>query len=69
MMGLRLPVSIVLDNVRSMYNVGAFFRTADGAGIERLLVERDYRAAADECDYEDGAGSRRTRGVGRRLRI
>jgi 23S rRNA (guanosine2251-2'-O)-methyltransferase len=36
--GLHLPVSIVLDNVRSMYNVGAFFRTADGAGIERLLL-------------------------------
>ena len=36
--GLRLPVTILLDNVRSMYNVGAFFRTADGAGIERLLL-------------------------------
>jgi len=36
--GLRLPVSILLDNVRSMYNVGSFFRTADGAGIERLLL-------------------------------
>lgn len=36
--GLRLPVAILLDNVRSMYNVGAFFRTADGAGIERLLL-------------------------------
>jgi 23S rRNA (guanosine2251-2'-O)-methyltransferase len=36
--GLRLPVSIWLDNVRSMYNVGAFFRTADGAGVERLLL-------------------------------
>ncbi len=35
---LRLPVSILLDNVRSMYNVGAFFRAADGAGIERLLL-------------------------------
>jgi tRNA G18 (ribose-2'-O)-methylase SpoU len=35
---LRLPVAILLDNVRSMYNVGAFFRTADGAGIERLLL-------------------------------
>lgn len=35
---LRLPVCILLDNVRSMYNVGAFFRTADGAGIERLLL-------------------------------
>jgi 23S rRNA (guanosine2251-2'-O)-methyltransferase len=36
--GVRLPVAILLDNVRSMYNVGAFFRTADGAGIERLLL-------------------------------
>ncbi len=36
--GLRLPVSILLDNVRSMYNVGAFFRTADGAGVERLFL-------------------------------
>jgi tRNA G18 (ribose-2'-O)-methylase SpoU len=36
--GLHLPVTIALDNVRSMYNVGAFFRTADGAGIERLLL-------------------------------
>ena len=35
---IRLPVSILLDNVRSMYNVGSFFRTADGAGIERLLL-------------------------------
>jgi 23S rRNA (guanosine2251-2'-O)-methyltransferase len=35
---LRLPVRLLLDNVRSMYNVGAFFRTADGAGIERLLL-------------------------------
>jgi tRNA G18 (ribose-2'-O)-methylase SpoU len=36
--GLHLPVSILLDNVRSMYNVGAFFRTADGAGIEHLYL-------------------------------
>lgn len=34
----HLPVCILLDNVRSMYNVGAFFRTADGAGVERLLL-------------------------------
>lgn len=34
----KLPVSVLLDNVRSMYNTGAFFRTADAAGIERLLL-------------------------------
>ena len=32
----RLPVSVLLDNVRSLYNVGSFFRTADAAGIEKL---------------------------------
>jgi 23S rRNA (guanosine2251-2'-O)-methyltransferase len=31
-----LPVTVLLDNVRSLYNVGAFFRTADAAGIEAL---------------------------------
>ena len=35
---VALPVRVLLDNVRSMYNVGAFFRTADGAGIERLYL-------------------------------
>ena len=34
----RLPVTVLLDNVRSMYNVGSFFRTGDAAGIERLLL-------------------------------
>ncbi len=34
----KLPVTILLDNVRSLYNVGAFFRTADGAGIEKLYL-------------------------------
>jgi tRNA G18 (ribose-2'-O)-methylase SpoU len=35
---MRLPASVLLDNVRSMYNVGAFFRTADGAGLEHLYL-------------------------------
>jgi 23S rRNA (guanosine2251-2'-O)-methyltransferase len=34
----RLPVVVVLDNVRSLYNTGAFFRTADGCAIERLVL-------------------------------
>jgi tRNA G18 (ribose-2'-O)-methylase SpoU len=33
-----LPVVMVLDHVRSMYNVGAFFRTADAAGLARLSL-------------------------------
>src|SRR5437588_1976401 len=33
-----LPVALLLDNVRSMYNVGAFFRTADAAAVEKLYL-------------------------------
>ena len=33
-----IPVSILLENVRSLYNVGAFFRTADAAGCEKLYL-------------------------------
>jgi tRNA G18 (ribose-2'-O)-methylase SpoU len=34
----RLPVAVLLDDVRSLYNVGAFFRTADGAGVEKVYL-------------------------------
>lgn len=34
----RLPVAVLLDNVRSMYNVGAFFRVADGVALEKLCL-------------------------------
>ena len=36
--GLCLPVVALLDNIRSMYNVGAFFRAADGVGLEKLCL-------------------------------
>ncbi|HTS09583.1 MAG TPA: TrmH family RNA methyltransferase [Candidatus Eisenbacteria bacterium] len=35
---MKLPVAVLLDNVRSMYNVGAFFRAADGVGLEKLYL-------------------------------
>jgi tRNA G18 (ribose-2'-O)-methylase SpoU len=35
---IELPVSVLLDNVRSMYNVGAFFRTADAARVAKLYL-------------------------------
>ena len=34
----RVPVSVVLDNIRSLDNVGSIFRTADGAGVEKLWL-------------------------------
>jgi len=33
-----LPVCVLLDNVRSMYNTGAFFRTADAVAAQRLYL-------------------------------
>ena len=32
------PISVVLDNVRSLYNVGSIFRTSDAALIEKLYL-------------------------------
>ncbi len=36
--GVQLPAVVLLDNVRSMYNVGAFFRAADGVSLEKLFL-------------------------------
>lgn len=32
------PVRALLDNIRSIHNVGSMFRTADGAGLDHLYV-------------------------------
>ena len=29
---------LVLDNIRSVHNVGAIFRTAEGAGVEEIIL-------------------------------
>ena len=34
----RFPVYILLDNVRSLYNVGSIFRSADGARVTKLYL-------------------------------
>jgi tRNA G18 (ribose-2'-O)-methylase SpoU len=34
----KLPVIIMLDNVRSMHNVGSVFRTADGFAVEKVVL-------------------------------
>jgi tRNA G18 (ribose-2'-O)-methylase SpoU len=34
----RLPVCVILENIRSLYNVGSAFRTSDGALIEKLYL-------------------------------
>lgn len=34
----KLPVAVVLDNVRSMHNIGSIFRTADGFAVEQICL-------------------------------
>lgn len=34
----KLPVIVVLDNVRSMHNVGSIFRTCDGFAVEQVCL-------------------------------
>jgi len=34
----RIPFVVVLNNIRSLYNVGSIFRTADGAGVKKIWI-------------------------------
>lgn len=34
----RMPVVALFDNIRSMWNVGSMFRTADGAWLEEIII-------------------------------
>ncbi len=34
----KFPVAVVLDNVRSMHNIGSLFRTSDGFAVEQLCL-------------------------------
>ena len=32
------PIYIILENIRSLYNVGAILRTSDGAGVKKVFL-------------------------------
>ena len=34
----KLPLTVVVDNVRSLHNVGSVFRTSDAFRVERVLL-------------------------------
>lgn len=34
----KFPIVVILENIRSLYNVGSIFRTSDGAFIEKLYL-------------------------------
>jgi len=37
-MAHKYPIYVILENVRSLYNVGAMFRTSDGVGVEKIFL-------------------------------
>ncbi len=45
----KLPVVVILDSIRSAYNVGSIFRTSDGAMIEKLYLG-GYTATPENKD-------------------
>lgn len=34
----KLPLTIILNNIRSLHNVGSIFRTCDGVGVEKIWI-------------------------------
>lgn len=52
--GEKHPVTLLLNNIRSMWNVGALFRTADAALIEKLILT-GYTAVPPRKEIEKTA--------------
>ena len=67
----RLPVTVLLDNVRSLYNVGAFFRTADAVRAESIVLAGITPTPEDPRIAKTALGAERSRplvGVARSCR-
>lgn len=47
----KLPVTVILDNVRSLYNIGSVFRTSDAFRIERIIL-CGITATPENCAVE-----------------
>lgn len=65
----KIPVVVILDQIRSMHNVGSVFRTADAFGIKKLYlcgitprpphreIQKTAIGAQDSVDWEYVANS------------
>lgn len=47
----KVPLTIILDDVRSLYNVGSVFRTSDAFRVERIIL-CGITATPDNCLVE-----------------
>jgi len=50
---MKKSVSLILYNIRSTYNVGAIFRTADACGVEKVYLVGYTPAPVDEFGRAD----------------
>ena len=50
----RLPISILVENVRSVHNVGSIFRSADGFGANKIYLT-GYTACPPRADLSKTA--------------
>tara|TARA_Y100001960_G_C14446783_1_gene715336 strand:- start:153 stop:701 length:549 start_codon:yes stop_codon:yes gene_type:complete len=50
----KLPISILVENVRSVHNVGSIFRSADGFGAEKIYLT-GYTAYPPRADLSKTA--------------
>jgi 23S rRNA (guanosine2251-2'-O)-methyltransferase len=65
----KRPVALVLDNIRSMHNIGSIFRTADAFAIEKIIlcgitaqpphreIEKTALGATDSVSWEYAANT------------
>jgi len=56
----KIPVAVLLDNVRSAYNVGAFFRTADAVALEEVLLAGITGAPPSSAIHKTALGAEET---------
>ena len=56
----RLPVTVLLDRVRSLYNVGSFFRTADAVRAEAIVLAGITPTPEDPRIAKTALGAERT---------
>lgn len=50
-----MSFAVILHNIRSAYNVGAMFRSADGAGVEKIYLT-GYSASPYAGERVNGSG-------------
>jgi tRNA G18 (ribose-2'-O)-methylase SpoU len=56
----RLPVVVCLENIRSLYNVGSFFRTADAVRVERICLAGITAGPGDPRIAKTALGAEKT---------